>query len=229
MALSGGADSAAVLKLAVDFMGRENVKAVTCSNTHVFNYEIENARKIAATLGVSWHSFEVNLPKQFFENGDRRCYYCKNAILSWIEFFRYDQNIDVILDGSNTDDLNEDRPGFKAVEKHGVRSPLLETGRGKAYAHEIVKFFEKKQIFFIDESCAATRIMEQPITSELLRQIERIEDKLREQFPSIRVKHYPKKTLVTFKDNTPLDKEQKSYIENVINEYQKGIDIIFKN
>ena len=41
VALSGGADSAAVLKLAVDFMGRENVRAATCTNPHIFNYEIE--------------------------------------------------------------------------------------------------------------------------------------------------------------------------------------------
>lgn len=215
VALSGGADSAAVLKLAVDFMGRENVKAVTCTNKHVFNYEIENARRIAATLGVSWTTFTTEVPEEFYKNTSRKCYYCKNSLLNWIELFRFDNNLDVIFDGSNIDDLSDDRPGFDAVKKHGVRSPLLETGRGKAFASETVKFFERKQIFFIDESCAATRIKEQPITSELLTKIEKMEDILRDKYPTIRTRIYPDLIKVEFKNKTNLSADDKVKITDI--------------
>ena len=32
------------------------------------------------------------------------------------------------MDGTNVDDLGDDRPGLKAAREHGVRSPLLEAG-----------------------------------------------------------------------------------------------------
>ncbi len=219
IALSGGIDSAAVLKLASDFMGHRNIVALTCINNHIFNYEIENARKIASVLGVKWIPFNVEMPTEFFKNNDKRCYYCKSSILNYIENYRLENSIDIIFDGTNIDDLDKDRPGFEAVKKYNVVSPLLDTQRGKDFAKEIVKFFENKRIGFYDESCIATRIKDQPITNDLLKKIEKIEDDLRKDYPGFRLRIFPEKFEIEFKNKYKMNEYDRKLIYNKVLNY----------
>ncbi len=227
VALSGGADSAAVLKLSADFLGRENVVAMTAINKHIFNYEIENSRKIASVLGVKWIPFKAELPDEFYTNNEERCYYCKSSILSYMENYRMIKNIDAVFDGTTTDDLNEKRPGFKALKNLNIISPFLKTGRGKAFVLEICRFFESKRICFNDESCVATRICNQNISDKLLNEIEKIEDGLRSDYKGIRVRFYPDNIKVEFKINMNLTMEDKSRIESEILKYNKELPIVF--
>ena len=44
-----------------------------------------------------------------------------------------------ILDGTNMDDLGDDRPGIKAAREWGVRSPLVEAALTKADVREVAK------------------------------------------------------------------------------------------
>ncbi|WP_303851084.1 asparagine synthase-related protein [Seleniivibrio woodruffii] len=181
VALSGGADSAAVLMLAAEYMGTENVKAFTCTGGHVFGYEIEKAAEISAKVGVVHITAPADMPAVFFENTPDRCYHCKRAVLSKIAEYA---GTEVIFDGTNTDDDPASRPGFRALAETGVVSPLRDLGLGKSFTLEKVKSLE---IDFHDESCKATRLT-LPIDSERMDRVERAENLLRDRYRGIRYK-----------------------------------------
>jgi len=153
VALSGGADSASVLVLAVKYMGAENLLAATCVNSHIFPRETENAKRVAESLGVDHITFTADMPKAFYKGGSEKCYHCKKTILEKIKEI---SDYDIIFDGTNADDREDERAGFKALEELGVVSPLKELGLSKSFTLEVVKIFE--EIYFTDESCKATRL-----------------------------------------------------------------------
>jgi len=181
VALSGGADSAAVLMLASEYMGAENVTAFTCTGGHVFGYEIEKAAEISAKLGVKHITAPADMPAIFYENTPDRCYHCKKAVLSKITEYA---GTDVIFDGTNTDDDPMNRPGFRALAETGVVSPLRDLGLGKSFTLNKVKSLE---IDFHDESCKATRLT-LPINAERMDSVERVENLLRDRYRGIRYK-----------------------------------------
>jgi uncharacterized protein len=179
IALSGGADSAAVLMLAAEYMGAENVLAATCVNNHVFSYEIRIAEDICKKLGVKHHKFQVDPVEGFVRNGDDRCYHCKKSIMAAIKNI---EGYDVIFDGTSVDDKEDDRPGSKAIKELDIKSPLKLLGYGKKEALEIVSPLNIK---FYDESCKATRLIN-PITDIRMDKVEELEDALREILPNMR-------------------------------------------
>lgn len=206
VALSGGADSSAVLKLAADYIGIKNVVAATCVNHHVFLYEIENARIISDFFSTGWKPFYISPHKKFLENDTLKCYHCKASVLSYLERYRHFNNIDVIFDGTNIDDLNDFRPGMKALEEFGIVSPLKEFELGKKDSLKILKDVPFR---FHSESCVATRISGNRIDYEDIYKIEQIENILRQNYPGIRVR-LGDEILVEFKQDikiSPLDIE----------------------
>ncbi|UOD35640.1 hypothetical protein DSN97_04780 [Deferribacteraceae bacterium V6Fe1] len=214
VALSGGADSAAVLKLTCEHLPPENILAVTCVNNHVFRYEIDNARLIADALCVAWKPFYIDYDDNFIKNNEQKCYYCKRSILAHINKIKKSEKIDVIFDGTNLDDLNDYRPGMKAVKEYGVVSPLKELGLTKSDSLKIVNN-TFKSIHFHDESCIATRILNNPIQSEDIIKIEKIEDRLRDIYPGIRVR-VGDNIKVEFKKLRKLDKSDIEFLKKVI-------------
>lgn len=181
VALSGGADSAAVLMLAAEYMGTENVTAFTCVGGHVFQYEIEKAAEIAAKVGVPHVTAPAEMPAIFFDNPADRCYHCKRAVLAKIAEFAKEIPI---FDGTNIDDDPQNRPGFKALAETGTISPLRDLALGKSFTLEKVK---ELGIDFHDESCKATRLVK-PITQERMDRVERVENILRDSYRGIRFK-----------------------------------------
>lgn len=179
VALSGGADSAAVLMLAAEYMGAENVAGATCINSHVFASEIDNAEKICKKLGVDHIKFTVESPPEFFRNDDDKCYYCKKAVMGGILAL---EGFDVIFDGTNADDDESDRPGSRAVSELGIVSPLQIAALGKSYTLEKVKTLGVK---FRDESCKATRLTYE-IDQKRMDRVEAFEQPLKDKMPGIR-------------------------------------------
>ncbi len=209
-------DSASVLKLAVDELGAGNVAAATCINSYIFNYEIKNAELIANTLGVKWYTFMSSPSEEFYENVPDKCYYCKKAVIGEIIKISNKYGYQVVCDGSNVDDLGDYRPGMKVLSEYGVFSPLLEVGMGKQDAEMIACTINNPEIFFNTESCVATRIKIGRITEERLGKIKQIEDKLRYNYPGIRVRDYGEKARVEFKKEKHLTNLDKKLIEKVV-------------
>jgi uncharacterized protein len=99
-----------------------------------------------------------------------------------------------VVDGSNTDDLHDYRPGHKAIHELGVRSPLSEAGLDK---NEIRLLSERLGLSTWDKpsaACLASRIpYHEPITAEKLKQVDEGEMFLRQLHLSsrqVRVRHH---------------------------------------
>jgi len=205
VALSGGADSACTLMLAVEYMGRENVKAATCVNNHFFKMELDQAAKIAEMLGVEHIQFHADLSPEFYKGSEMRCYHCKKSIMSAL----IAQNAaETIFDGTNADDDLAERKGSIAAGELGIVSPLYDLGCGKAFVYEKVK---ELGLTFRDESCKATRI-NGIITEEKMAQVDAFESPIKEQFPGLRYRIDENR--VEFKKSLVLSAEDFHIISN---------------
>ena len=121
VALSGGVDSAFLLAFASKVLGNENVRAVTACGPHLAADETEYAKSLCAALGVEHdvicmdHIMPILAPNQ-----PDRCYHCKKAMFSGM---KSSENY-VLADGTNLDDMDDYRPGHKALSELEIASPL---------------------------------------------------------------------------------------------------------
>ena len=128
VAFSGGVDSTFLLRVACNVLGKENVLALTATSPTYPEYELEESRELAAEMQVRQievESDELKIPG-FSQNDRDRCYHCKKELFTICKEKAKELGYKFILDGSNLDDLDDIRPGRKAVEELEVRSPLLE-------------------------------------------------------------------------------------------------------
>jgi len=192
VAFSGGVDSSVLLKLAVDTLGREYALAVTAIGPLHPAWEKKQAQEIAELIGAR-HVF-VEDPScrqaEFLKNTAQRCYFCKKALLEQLLNLSNQQRLRAIVAGENSDDQFDYRPGFRAMQELGVRSPLKEAFISKAEVRLLAKQWNLPNFDLPSSPCLATRVAYgQPINTELLHQIEEAEDFLRiEGFKIVRVR-----------------------------------------
>ncbi len=132
VAFSGGADSAFLLKVAVDTLGSRAAALTATSPTYPAR-ELEEARRLASSFKAAHiivDSNELEIPN-FAENTEKRCYYCKSELFSISLAEARGMGFAHVADGSNADDLSDYRPGRTAAAELGVRSPLQEAGLTK--------------------------------------------------------------------------------------------------
>ena len=191
VALSGGADSAFLLAEAAH-VNSMKVMAVTVTSISYAEKEKRDAAKLVSLFGVRHRYLEVDQMEipEFVANQPDRCYYCKKAIFSAIQTVAAQDGFTHVVDGGNMDALTEYRPGAKALEELGIRSPMQEAGLTKedirALSREIGLFTASKPSY----ACLASRIpYGEPITPEKLARVEAAETYLSELgFDLIRVR-----------------------------------------
>ena len=133
VAFSGGVDSTLLAKAAFDALA-ERAVAVTAVSASLAPRELDEARQLATRIGISHRletSSETTLP-QYLVNDDNRCYHCKTELYAICERVAGELDLSVTVNGLNTDDLADHRPGNRAAEEAGVRSPFVELGFDKA-------------------------------------------------------------------------------------------------
>lgn len=193
VAYSGGVDSNFLLKVAKDTLG-DNVVEVTIHALMHSSIEIEEAKEFANNFGVKHIVVEIqdfNVEK-FLENGPKRCYYCKKAVFTKVKEIAKKNNIEYVLDGTNLDDLEDYRPGLKALEELNIVSPLKECNLTKneirVLSKEMNLSTHNKPAF----ACLATRIPYRTrINNDILRMIEKGERYLLELgFSQFRARHH---------------------------------------
>jgi uncharacterized protein len=139
VAYSGGVDSAFLLKTAADVLGKEHVKAVLAISPTYPSREYGKALETAALIGVKVefiHTREIDDPR-FITNPVDRCYFCKHELFTKIAEYIEAEHFNIMIDGSNVDDLSDHRPGKQALREKNVRSPLQEAGLTKADIREL--------------------------------------------------------------------------------------------
>lgn len=113
-------------------------------------------------------------------NPQDRCYHCKRAGFAQIVQAACQLGISTVLEGSNADDKDDYRPGMRAVEELGVRSPLMETGWHKDEERQLLREWGFPVWRLPAGACLATRVASgQALTPNLISAIRRYEDLLR--------------------------------------------------
>jgi uncharacterized protein len=134
VALSGGVDSAVLLALAVEALGSGRVLAATGQSPAVPDAEVQDARRVAAQLGVP-HEVVVTREMErlgYVANAGDRCFHCRVELFEVLAELADKRGFPYVAYGAIADDLGEDRPGMRAAAERGVLAPLLEADLGKA-------------------------------------------------------------------------------------------------
>lgn len=192
VAFSGGVDSSFLCHAAAAALGK-NAVAITIVSPMLPQSEIDWAKRIAALTGIK-HILvnEDHIDEEVAANPRDRCYYCKKIEFGKIIDTAREYNAEVVFDGSNMDDLNDYRPGLRALAELKVCSPLREAGLNKAEIRELSKRFALPTWDKPAFACLASRIpYGERIDREKLSRIEKAEDFLRaEGFVQFRVRSH---------------------------------------
>lgn len=193
VAFSGGVDSSLVLKLAHDELGAHAV-GVTAVSPTLPAIELDATRSIAAEIGACHRIVETDqlqIP-EFVRNDATRCYHCKTDLYSLLNTLRSEYAAGYIVDGTNVDDLGDDRPGLKAARERGVRSPLLEAECSKADIRDAARDLGLSNWDKPAAACLSSRVPRGiTITRRTLSRVERAEATMaQEGFRHYRVRDY---------------------------------------
>jgi len=194
LGFSGGVDSTFLLKVAVDTLGTDNVLAVSAQSPTYPDEEFKSARECAESLGARFRAIdsgETDIPT-FCANPPDRCYYCKRELFGRLGEVAREQGFEAVCDGTNVDDLSDYRPGRRAIDELGVRSPLIEAGLAKNDIRELSREMDLPTWDKPAMACLASRFpYGTEITVEKLDQITGAERALRARgFRQVRVRHH---------------------------------------
>jgi len=177
IAYSGGVDSTFLLKVSHDVLG-ENVIAVTATSSTYPQRELEQAKQFTKNMRIKHviiKSEETEID-DFSKNPNDRCYYCKKELFSKIKQIANEEHFNYVLDGTNADDIDDYRPGLKALQELGVVSPLLDVGLTKKEIREISKEMNLDTWDKPAFACLASRFPYGiKITKSRLKQVEKAE------------------------------------------------------
>ncbi len=193
VAYSGGVDSALVMAVAHRVRGDQALACVGISPSYPLR-EQRDALALAERLGVPVRKVETqeHLDPHYIANSGDRCYHCKTHLYDRLRDVMQVEKWDVILDGTNADDLGDDRPGRVAAAEHGVRSPLVELGLTKQDVRALAKWLGLEVWDKPAMACLSSRVPRgTTVTPQLLAQIEQAEDVLVELgLTQFRVRHH---------------------------------------
>ena len=194
VAFSGGVDSTLLLKVAQDTLGDMNVLAVTALSPLYPERELAGVKKLIRVLGARHRLIESNELEieGFSKNPSNRCYYCKRKLFEDLLAVAKQESIPFIVEGSTLDDDKDYRPGKKAIQELGIRSPLREAMFTKGDVRKLSSVLGLPTWNKPSFACLASRFpYGKEITTEGLRRVGEAEDFLFGLgFKQVRVRHY---------------------------------------
>ena len=193
VAYSGGVDSTLLLKVAKDALG-EKVLAVTAKSPTYSSEEMEAAKEMAQKLAAKHLIIETHelADPDLVTNPPDRCYHCKQELFCKLGVLAKEHDLNYVLDGSNYDDLSDFRPGMKAGQELGVRSPLKEAMLTKEDIREFSKELGLPTWNKPSFACLASRFpYGTMITEGILVILDKAERFIRGlKIPQVRVRHH---------------------------------------
>jgi pyridinium-3,5-biscarboxylic acid mononucleotide sulfurtransferase len=194
VAYSGGVDSTLLLKAAVDTLGSQNVLACISAGVVEPKHVLRRAKKIAKTIGVRLLTLDADELKDpnFVANKADRCFHCKSHLCQELIDIAAKNNLKQVIFGTNLDDLDDFRPGNRAMKLFGIRSPLAEAKLTKNDIRALSRKLNLETADVPSSPCLASRLVYGlQISEERLAQIEKAEDFLRTlDLVEFRVRHH---------------------------------------
>lgn len=193
VAFSGGVDSALLAFIANRVLG-EHALAVTAIAPSVSRMQRQIAQEFAKKYDLNHrlvYTQEMENP-EYTSNPTNRCYFCKTELYDFLGQLREELQAEVVLDGSNADDVRDYRPGREAANERGVVSPFVAVNIDK---NEIRALSHQWDLPTWDQPampCLSSRFpYGVEITEEKLRQVDEAEAFLRVLgFKEFRVRHH---------------------------------------
>jgi uncharacterized protein len=193
VAYSGGVDSTFLLKVAHDALGG-GARGVLAFSESLDRNEFDAARKLAEDMRVPITVIETReYDNPLYRRNDAdRCYHCKKELFVEVKKFAERTGVPHVIEGSHAGDIGDHRPGMRARNEEGVRSPLMEVGITK---EEIRRYSRALGLPTWDKPAAPCLSSRLPYGTEVsydkLRQVEAAEKALRDLgFREARVRHH---------------------------------------
>ena len=194
IAFSGGIDSSLLLFLARKWQGRERAIGVISKSESLKTKDFELAQSFSKQFDIHMEVIETKEleDERYNTNPIDRCFFCKDHLYGDLQVIRDRFPGFEVLNGTNTDDYTDYRPGMKAADKYDVFSPLALGKVTKEEIREISKYFGLPNWDKPASPCLSSRIpYTHPITKKKLVEVERAENLLNDfGFKDVRVRHY---------------------------------------
>lgn len=161
VAFSGGVDSSLLLKLAcLQAKKRRTVVygVLICSELAPAGDQ-KNAASVAKEVGAEFAVLQIQELSQssIAENRKDRCYVCKKYLFENLRTFAKEHGTDIVLEGTNEDDLHAYRPGIQAIHELGIQSPLAQAGFTKKDVRQLAADYGLSVADRPSSPCMATR------------------------------------------------------------------------
>jgi pyridinium-3,5-biscarboxylic acid mononucleotide sulfurtransferase len=191
VAYSGGVDSTYLAYIASRELGDEALCVIGISPS-VSEFQRKEAAEAAESGGFGFIRVDTSelADENYAANPANRCYFCKAELYERLVAIAAERDITHILDGTNADDLSDDRPGRLAAGERNVRSPLADIGFSKDDIRERSRLHGLRSWDKPASPCLSSRIAHGvPVTIERLSRVERGEQFLRDEgFREFRVR-----------------------------------------
>jgi len=172
---SGGVDSTLLAVVGHRALGPDRFLAVVGRSASYPEAQRQTAVELATRYGVPLLEVATGelADARYLANATNRCYFCKTELWTRLGRVARERGFDTIIDGTNADDVGEHRPGMRAAEEQGVRSPLAELGWSKARVRQASRALGLPTWDAPAAPCLSSRVVYGlEITPARLRQIE---------------------------------------------------------
>jgi len=193
VAFSGGVDSSFLLHVAHEVLG-DSAKAITFVSPFLSRLELDRATQFCEERNIKHIFLKIDplAAEEIRANQPDRCYHCKKQVFS--QGLAESQKISIphLVDGSQLSDASDHRPGHRALEELGIRSPLAESGLYKEQVRLLSQTLGLTSWNLPPMACLASRIpYGTPLSHESLARVESAEEFLfTEGFNVVRVRDH---------------------------------------
>lgn len=191
VALSGGVDSSLLARLAREELGARMV-AVTGVSASLSPRELADIRAFCEAHDISHEMVSTHEMERadYVANAPDRCFHCKSELFGQLDKVRIKRGFALVVEGTHAGDLEGHRPGHRAAQGLGVRSPLVELGLHKPAIRALARRWGLANAERPSQPCLSSRIAYGvEVTPERLSRVDRAEAWFKERgYGEVRVR-----------------------------------------